>query len=73
MESARAGGLTVAGVVMTPWPEKAGRLEESNRETVARLGAVQVSVLAPITPADLATAGESIPLDDWLSHNGANA
>jgi dethiobiotin synthetase len=73
VESARAAGLTVAGVVMTPWPEDPGRLEESNRETVARLGTVEVSVLATTTPGDLAAAGQTLPLDSWLSHNGADA
>ena len=73
VESARAAGLSVAGVVMTPWPEAPGRLEESNRETVARLGSAQVSVLAPTTPGDLASAGGALPLDSWLSHNQADA
>lgn len=73
VESARAAGLAVAGVVFTPWPEDAGRLEESNRETVARLGAVEVSVLAPTGPDGLAGAGQTLPLETWLSHNGADA
>ena len=66
IESARAAGLRVAGVVMTPWPAAPEPIERSNRETVARLGGVPVSGLPPTTPAELAAAGRSLPLDDWL-------
>src|SRR5436190_11214729 len=31
LEAARLAGLTVAGVVFTPWPSEPGRIEESNR------------------------------------------
>ena len=73
VESARAAGLSVAGVVMTPWPEAPSRLEVSNRETVSRLAGMQVSILAPTTPDDLASAGRALPLDGWLSHNQPDA
>jgi dethiobiotin synthetase len=45
LESARAVGLTVATVVLTPWPEKPGGLEHSNLETIAALGQVEVETL----------------------------
>ena len=45
IEAARSAGLEVAAVVLTPWPEKPGRIEESNRETIAALGQVQVETL----------------------------
>ena len=37
IEAARAVGLSVAGVVMTPWPAKPAPIELSNRSTVERL------------------------------------
>jgi dethiobiotin synthetase len=66
IESARAAGLRVAGVVMTPWPAEPKPIERSNRATVERLGEVTVSGLPPATPAKLAEAGARLPLDDWL-------
>lgn len=65
VEAARAAGLTVAGIVMTPWPERPEPIETSNRETVERLAGVTVSGLATATPATLATAGAALPVDDW--------
>jgi dethiobiotin synthetase len=68
VESARAAGLEVAAVVMTPWPADPGPLEVSNRVTVARAGSVEVVGLPETTPdvAALASAGADLPLDDWL-------
>jgi len=45
IEAARSAGLEVAAVVLTPWPENPGGIEESNRETLASLGEVQVELL----------------------------
>jgi dethiobiotin synthetase len=66
IEAARAAGLRVAGVVMTPWPTRPAPIEASNRATVERLGGVAVSGLPPTSPATLAEAGAHLPLDDWL-------
>jgi dethiobiotin synthetase len=66
IEAARATGLRVAGVVMTPWPAAPEPIELSNRATVERLGDVPVSGLPPTDPASLAQAGAGLPLDDWL-------
>jgi dethiobiotin synthetase len=66
VEAARAAGLHVAGIVMTPWPEDPQPIERSNRATVERLGGVAVSGLATATPGTLAAAGATLPLDDWL-------
>jgi dethiobiotin synthetase len=66
VEAARAAGLAVAGVVMTPWPTEPEPIETSNRETVERLAGVPVSGLPPATPAKLADAGGRLPLSDWL-------
>jgi dethiobiotin synthetase len=65
VEAARGAGLDVAGVVMTPWADPEP-IEESNRATVERLAGATVSGLPPTTPATLAAAGASLPLDDWL-------
>lgn len=45
IESVRAAGLQVVSVVMTPWPESAGELERSNRDTISLLGGVTVKEL----------------------------
>jgi dethiobiotin synthetase len=66
IEAARAAGLTVAGVVMTPWQSEPEPIELSNRETVERLSGVPVHGLPPTDPDSLAAAGASLPLRDWL-------
>jgi dethiobiotin synthetase len=66
VEAARAAGLRVASVVMTPWPDEPTAMERSNRATIGRLGRVPVSGLPRATRAELAEAGASLPLDDWL-------
>lgn len=48
IESARAAGLEVAVVVLTPWPERPTEIERSNLETIASLGEVEVQTLVPI-------------------------
>jgi dethiobiotin synthetase len=45
VEAARAVGLAVAAVVLTPWPEPPGPVEQSNRETIAALAEVRVETL----------------------------
>jgi dethiobiotin synthetase len=69
LEAARAAGLTVAGVVMTPWPDRPTVMEASNRATVARLGGVDVATLPLLpdgAPPSLAAAGAVLPLDRWI-------
>lgn len=68
VEAARAAGLTVAGIVMTPWPERPEPIEGSNRDTVERLAGVRVSGLPPATPATLAEAGAALRVDDWRTN-----
>jgi dethiobiotin synthetase len=52
IEAARAAGLLVASVVLTPWPARPSEVERSNRETIASLGRVEVRTLAPLDLAD---------------------
>jgi dethiobiotin synthetase len=48
VESARAVGLEVAAVVLTPWPADPGIVESSNREAIERLAQVRVEALPQI-------------------------
>jgi len=73
VESARAAGLAVAGVAMTPWPERPEPFELSNRESIGRLAGVDVVGLPRTSPAALAESGSLLPLDDWLRHNQPRA
>jgi dethiobiotin synthetase len=50
--AARAAGLRVAVVVLTPWPDSPTEVEESNRETIAELGSVRVETLPQLDLAD---------------------
>lgn len=45
IEAARAAGLEVASIVLTPWPEEPDEIERSNRETIAALGEAKVEEL----------------------------
>ncbi len=75
LEAARAGGLDVRAVVLTPWPADPGPLERSNRETIAELGGVEVTTLGRIDPrsADaLARAGAMLPIEAWISPRRAD-
>ena len=68
IEAARSAGLDVRAVVLTPWPNAPGMIEESNRATIARRGAVAVATLTQLAPTveDLARGGATLPVDDWL-------
>jgi dethiobiotin synthetase len=63
---ARTAGLEVAAVVITPWPDEPTPMEESNRATIARLGDVTVAGLPFTSPSALESAGDALPLQDWL-------
>jgi dethiobiotin synthetase len=43
--AARAAGLAIAAVVLTPWPDEPSPIERSNRETIQALGQVPVETL----------------------------
>jgi dethiobiotin synthetase len=69
LDAARSAGLDVRAVVLTPWPEQTSELERSNRETIARLGDVEVEILPFVPAADVATlarAGATLPWRRWL-------
>jgi len=63
LRAARAAGLDVRAVVLTPWPAQPSALERSNRSTIAHLGEVAVECLASVPsprPAELARAGAQL-------------
>lgn len=66
---ARAAGLDVRAVVLTPWPVEPSTLQSSNRETIARLGNVETWTLRQVTvpeAGELANAGSELPWRRWL-------
>ena len=65
VECARAAGLRVAGAVLTPWPALPGDMEQSNRETIARLGDVEVETLPPLALRSIGPQ-PGLPLDQWV-------
>lgn len=68
LQSARAAGLDVRAIVLTPWPERPSEMEQSNRETIAQMGDVEVAALGHVrSPAvlDLAGAGRALPWRNW--------
>jgi len=69
IEAARAAGLDVRAVVLTPWPQAPSVMERSNRATIAQLGHVEVAGLPLTSPAveDLARAGATLPVARWLA------
>jgi dethiobiotin synthetase len=68
VEAARAAGLDVRAVVLTPWPDEPSAMERSNRATIARMAEVEVATLRAVgTDVDeLAAAGAALPVADWL-------
>jgi dethiobiotin synthetase len=67
IEAARGAGLSVIAVVLTPWPENPSPIEESNRETIAALGAVDIEILPRL---DLATPGTWPSSGEWRFLSG---
>jgi dethiobiotin synthetase len=66
LESARAAGIDVASLVLTPWPETPTALERSNLETISSLGRIAVHTLGELyTGPPISSVGD-LPLDSWL-------
>ena len=68
VESARAAGLDVRAVVLTPWPAQPSVMQRSNLDAIAQLGRVEVATLGEvgIEVDQLARAGAALPYADWL-------
>jgi dethiobiotin synthetase len=67
VEAARAGGLEVRAVVITPWPPQPDGIHESNRAAIESLGGVSVQTLPPTSPGGLAAVGTALPLEALLA------
>ncbi|HXB14211.1 MAG TPA: dethiobiotin synthase [Solirubrobacteraceae bacterium] len=75
LEAGRAAGLDVRAVVLTPWPAQPGVIENSNRETIERLGDVEVATLAGLAgpqTQELERAGATLPWREWLDGRPAD-
>lgn len=55
LQAVRAAGLEISAVVLTPWPEEPSPAELSNRETIQRLGFVEVQTLPRLELTDPAS------------------
>lgn len=68
VEAARAAGLDVRAVVLTPWPAQPSVMERSNLDAIARLGGVQPATLGEVGLGvdQLARAGATLPYAGWL-------
>jgi dethiobiotin synthetase len=68
VEGARAAGLDVRAVVLTPWPDAPSAMQRSNREAIERLGGVEVATLPAVglDVGELARAGSALPYERWL-------
>ncbi len=67
---ARAAGLELRGVVMTPWPAEPTLMQRDNASTVAACCDVAVwplPELAAVVPDDLAAAAAAWPVADWVA------
>jgi dethiobiotin synthetase len=67
--AARAAGLDVAGIVMTPWPEDPPPIELSNLRTVERLTGCMTTGLRLCCADSLSDAGRELPLGEWLKQS----
>ena len=70
VEAARAAGLEVAAIVLTPWPREPTLIERSNRETIERLTGVSVHTLPHVAapePDLLAAAAAALPVAGWVA------
>jgi dethiobiotin synthetase len=70
VEAARAAGLVVRAIVLTPWPAEPSPMERSNARTIAALAGVEVDFLprvADLEPGALAAAGRELRVERWIA------
>jgi dethiobiotin synthetase len=75
LQAARAHGLQVRAIVITPWPEQPSQLQRSNLETIRRLGCVEVATLPEAQNpelSELARLGQALPWRRWLAQRPAS-
>jgi dethiobiotin synthetase len=76
LQAARAYGLDVRAVVLTPWPARPSRLEQSNRAAITHFGFVEVDTLPEADGPELAELeriGDELPWRRWLGERPAVA
>jgi dethiobiotin synthetase len=67
VECARAAGLNVKAVVLTPWPPNPTEMHRSNAETIARLACVEVATLPELDLTRLALEPRpQLPVERWV-------
>jgi dethiobiotin synthetase len=64
---ARQAGLTVAAVVLTPWPRFPSAMERSNRRTIAALGNVDTFGLPYVAGAGGTGPAGDLPAECWVA------
>jgi dethiobiotin synthetase len=68
LECARAAGLDVRAVVLTPWPARPTDMHRSNFDTIARLGDVEVMTLGALALGRSALdARHELPVERWAA------
>ncbi|MGH2978706.1 MAG: dethiobiotin synthase [Solirubrobacterales bacterium] len=68
IECARAVGLEVKAVVLTPWPREPTAMHRSNRETISRLAGVEVATLRALDVKRLALDPQpQLPVERWVA------
>jgi dethiobiotin synthetase len=76
LAAARHAGLDVRAVVLTPWPSHPQAVERSNRDTIARVGNIEVHILQRLPgpdPVELARAGNTLPWREWCCSHESTA
>lgn len=69
LQAARAAGLHVSAVVLTPWPARPDQIELSNLATLRELAGAHIGTLPALERPDvstLAAAGETLPWREWV-------
>ena len=67
IECARAAGLEVRAVVLTPWPARPSGMHRSNRDTIAALAGVEVATLPHVDTSRAALAPQDLPVARWVA------
>lgn len=68
LECARTAGLDVRAVVLTPWPASPSHMQCSNRDTIARLGDVEVMTLSELDLRRTALDPRpQLPVERWVA------
>lgn len=68
LDCARAAGLDVRAVVLTPWPAEPTVMQHSNRETIAHTGEVDVITLPYVATGRITLdPRHDLPVERWVA------